>query len=160
MRLSSTSTMSEQCIWNQRGQSIGSDHRGKVFHHFHMTSGTIFKTDSAKTSLKPQALQCMASPQWYLYIFSLHTSWPPPQLSFSRLSSHTFETSRWAAGSTSDAFEDKRETPDCRGEGSHPWHRSLGFWLFMVGTNCRSANSLSSSNSSRYKSNRGLRHFS
>lgn len=48
-----------------------------------------------------------------------------------------------AAGSTSDTSKDKRETPDCRGEGSHPWQCSVGCRLFMVGTNYRLLDSLS-----------------
>lgn len=68
--------------------------------------------------------------------------------SFTFLISPTVKLPERAAGSTSDALEDKRETPDCRGEGSHPWQNSAGIRLFIVGANYRSSNSSCSRNSS------------
>ena len=96
-------------------------------------------------------------------VFTRYIQLPPPSISSSFSSIYTFSPSLFssqlpsflfpslhiigptaqlpgrAAGSTSDTSQDKRVTPDCRGEGSHPWQRSAGFRLFMVGTNYRSA---------------------
>ncbi|KAK2917573.1 hypothetical protein Q8A73_004319 [Channa argus] len=108
-----------------------------------MSSGQdpVPKTIKTKSSLSIQWYICVSAPS------------PRLHLPISLYGGLGVRLPGWAAGSTSDTYDDKRETPDCRGEGSHPWHRSAGFRLFMVGTNYRSTDSPSPKNSSWYKEN-------
>lgn len=110
-----------------------------------MASDSIFKHDSA---VGQERTSYLTKTCFYHYIISsfngfisissmFFLSAPPLSFPLSPPGSPTVALPGRAAGCTSDTCEDKRETPDCRGEGSHPWQCSAGFRLFMVGTNYR-----------------------